>query len=93
MRQSKPSIALATALALSGCAGNETPTPLTQAGALAAFKPIANSPMAPCVIQRDVAAHNSAYDTIKRGKAVVYKAPCDVDKPAPAPVKSEPKTS
>lgn len=71
----------------SGCAGFETPIPLTEAGALAAFKPIQNSPDAPCAMQRDVAAHNSAYDTLKNKRPTVYKAPCEIDK------KPEPKTS
>lgn len=45
-------------------------------------------------MQRDVAAHNAAYDTLKTGKPVVYKAPCDVDKSAPVKTaKAEPKTS
>jgi hypothetical protein len=40
-------------------------------------------------MQRDVAEHNTRYDRLKTGKAVVYKAPCDVDKKPPP----EPKTS
>jgi hypothetical protein len=71
---------------------------LTSAGALAAFKPIRNSALAPCEMQRDVAEHNSRYQSIKKGKPVVYKAPCDVDKAAPAPTpdpaaKADPKVS
>lgn len=34
-------------------------------------------------MQRAVAEHNSAYDSLKQGREVVYKAPCDVDKPPP----------
>lgn len=67
---------------LGGCA-SATPTLLTEAGALAAFKALPNSARAPCVMQRAVAEHNSAYDSIKQGREVVYKAPCDTDKPAP----------
>lgn len=74
-------------LALAGC---ETPTQLTRTSALDAFKPIQNSAAAPCEMQKDVAEHNSRYDSIKQGKPVVYKAPCQVDK---KPTTSEPKTS
>jgi hypothetical protein len=78
---------LPATLALAAC---ETPTVLTKDGALNAFKPIQNSALAPCDMQKDVAEHNSRYDTIKNGKPVVYKAPCAVDK---KPVSTEPKTS
>lgn len=68
---------------------------MTEAGALGAFKPIRNSRYAPCTVQRDIAAHNSVYDTLKTKKEVVYKAPCDTDpkpeKPAtPAVAATEP---
>ena len=89
MQFTKP-IALALALApmLTGCA---IPTQsLTNGGALAAFKNIRNSPKAPCEMQKDVAEHNSRLDTLRSGKEVVYKAPCEIDKKVPA---SEPKTS
>lgn len=78
---------LPATLALAAC---ETPTQLTKTSALDAFKPIQNSPAAPCDMQKDVAEHNSRYDSMKTGKPVVYKAPCQVDKKA-AP--AEPKTS
>ena len=78
---------LPATLALAAC---ETPTALTKGGALDAFKPIQNSSLAPCEMQKDVAEHNSRYDSIKTGKAVVYKAPCQVDK---KPASAEPKTS
>lgn len=82
------------ASALAGCTGSAIPTPLTKSGALDAFKPIRNSAAAPCDMQREVAAHNAAYDTLQKGTPVVYKAPCDVDKRAPARVaRGEPKTS
>lgn len=68
----------------------ETPTlALSNGGALAAFKPIQSSPADTCETQKQVAEHNSRYDSIKNGKAVVYKAPCQTDK-KPSP---EPKTS
>jgi hypothetical protein len=92
---SKPTrlaLALALALAILPLAACETLTPaLTKGGALDAFKPIANSARAPCGMQREVAEHNSAYDTLKGGRAVTYKAPCDVDrKPPPPAPKPEP---
>lgn len=64
-------------LPLAACA---TPTQLTKGGALDAFKPLRNSAKAPCEMQRDVAGHNSVYDSLKTGKDVTYKAPCDIDK-------------
>lgn len=72
--------ACALSLALGACAANEIPI-VSTSGALASFKPIPNSTKAPCEMQRAVAAHNSAYDTLKTGTERVYKAPCDVDKP------------
>ena len=50
---------------------------LTTKVALDSFKPIPNSSVAPCVMQRAVAEHNSKYDTLKTGKETVYKAPGD----------------
>ncbi|CAB4146594.1 hypothetical protein UFOVP1157_54 [uncultured Caudovirales phage] len=74
-------IKCALASTLAGCAAKEIPIlPLTEDGALRAFQPIANSAKAPCSVQKAIAAHNSVYDTLKTRKAVVYKAPCDVDK-------------
>lgn len=84
----KLALSLAT-LALGAC---ETPSQLTKGGALGAFKPIQNSALAPCPMQRDVAEHNSRYQSVKTGKPVVYKAPCDVDKAKAAPP-DDPKTS
>lgn len=82
---------LALVAALQGCA---TPTlSLTNGGALAAFKNIPNSAKAPCDMQIAVAEHNSRYDTLRDGKEVVYKAPCQVDPPKKKAPASEPKTS
>lgn len=65
---------------------------LTEDGALKMFSAIKNSPQAPCEMQREVAKHNSVYDSFKERKLMEYKAPCDdkpkakaVTKPAPAP--------
>jgi hypothetical protein len=33
-----------------------------------------------CETQKQVAEHNSKYDTLKEGKTVVYKAPCALEK-------------
>ncbi len=51
------------------------------------FVPVPNYEGAPCEYQRKGAAHKSKVATLKAGKEVVYKAPCDVDK------KPEQKTS
>ena len=58
--------------------GDQTPIPLTEAGALKAFRPITNSAKAPCAMQREVAAHNAVYDSLKQKKELVYRAPCDL---------------
>lgn len=50
---------------------------LSTEGAIRSFKPISNSSKAPCKIQKEIAAHNSVYDSLKLKKEVVYKAPCD----------------
>lgn len=60
-----------------------TPTSVSTKGALDAFRTIKGSVADTCETQRQVAAHNSVYDTLKSGTETVYKAPCDVDKPAP----------
>ena len=81
MRLSKPLSVCALSLSLAGCVGSETLIPLTEGGALGAFQPIQNSRQAPCSVQKAIAAHNSVYDTLKTKKAVIYKAPCETDKP------------
>lgn len=81
--QTRLALALVT-LSLGGCV---TPTPVTIKGAELAFKPISGSPKDTCSTQQQVAEHNSRLDTIKAGKPVVYKAPCDLEK------KGEAKTS
>ena len=64
---------------------------MSSTGALKAFEPIAASPNDTCPTQRAVARHNSAYDSLKAGKPVSYKAACE-DKKA-KPVQAEPQTS
>lgn len=64
------------ALVLAGC---ETLTPSTSShAALELFKPLPNSPKAPCSMQKAVAEHNSVYDTLAKGKETVYRAPCEI---------------
>jgi hypothetical protein len=57
---------------------------------LQSFKPIQASPKDTCETQKQVAAHNSAYDTLKQGKQVVYTANCWPPATA-APSKAAPK--
>ncbi len=76
------------ALAAAGCS---TPTPvLSNKGALSAFEPIAASAADTCPTQKAIARHNSAYDSIKAGKPVSYKAACELKGKKEA---DEPKTS
>lgn len=58
---------------------------MTEDGALKSFKTIGNYATAPCPLQKEVAAHNSVYDTLKKKKEVVYKAPCEVAPELAAP--------
>lgn len=73
-----PGLYLVT-LALAGCS---TPTGVSTKGALDAFKTISSSPKDTCQTQREVAEHNSRYDTLKNGKEVVYKAECNTQRVA-----------
>jgi hypothetical protein len=76
-------------LALAG-AGCSTPTPVVNSsGALKAFEPISASPADTCPTQKAIARHNSAYDSLRKGKPVSYKAACEAVKQLAA----EPKTS
>ena len=73
-----------------GLAACSTPTPLLKTSALEAFKPIPNSARAPCDMQKAVAEHNSVYQSLKTGKDVAYKAPCQI---TPVPASQTPATS
>lgn len=79
--QSRKLTALALALvpALAGCS---TLTYVTTKGATDAFRPIKMSRRDTCETQKQIAEHNSRYDTMKTGKETVYRAPCQVEKPA-----------
>lgn len=92
MRRLSPRLkALACGAAILPLAACSTLTPsLTKTGALEAFKPIRNSPQAPCEMQKEVADHNTVYDSLKTGKSVKYLAPCEVKQPE---AKQPPKTS
>lgn len=50
---------------------------MTSDGGLKYFKPIQAHDKDTCETKRQVAEHNSAYDTLKQGKQVVYTASCE----------------
>jgi hypothetical protein len=62
---------------LAGCSA--TPTPRPTDTAIEAFEPIRYSAADTCATQKRIAEHNSVYDTLKRGKRVVYAAPCEIE--------------
>ncbi len=68
---------------LGACA---TPISVTSDGALKYFKPIESHKADTCETKRQIAEHNSAYDTLKQGKTVVYTAQCE----APTAAKTAP---
>lgn len=70
---------LALVPALAGCS---TPMFVTTKGATDAFRPIQMSRRDTCETQKQIAEHNSRYDTLKTGKETVYKAPCQLEKPS-----------
>lgn len=76
---------LAALLAILPLAGCSTLTPVSSKGALDAFKPITSSKADTCQTRQEIAEHNSRYDTLKTGKPVVYKAPCDHQRVASNP--------
>ena len=71
---------LAASLALQGCGASVTQIPLTASGAERAFSTVPVYTKAPCWMQRKWSGHNSAYETLRQKKEIVYKPPCDVDK-------------
>lgn len=77
--------ALPLALLISACAVKEIPLPATTK-VLDNLPRVENSTKSPCWQQQQIAAQNSYLASIKAKKAVVYKAPCEVDvKPEPRP--------
>jgi hypothetical protein len=69
----KPFAALLSVAILTACA---TPTPPVDTSILS-FKAIGYSLRDTCQTQREIAAHNSVYDTLRSGRQKVYTAPCD----------------
>ena len=86
----KPASALLIALLLPACGGKETPA-LGTTKLLDELPRVSNSTAAPCRMQKEVASQNSYLATIKEQREVVYKAPCEVDKPQVVAV-SKPKS-
>lgn len=74
----KPLALAAVILALAGCS-TPTSAPTTK-GALDAFKTLSMSKKDTCQTQKEIAEHNSKYDTLKTGKDVTYKPPCELEK-------------
>lgn len=48
-------------------------------GALDSFKIITMSKRDTCETQKQIAEHNSRFDTLKTGKDTVYKPPCETE--------------
>ena len=86
-RPAKRLLGLLATLPLAACA-TQTPDPSSNM-VTKLFRPVPNYSAAPCEMQREWAAHNSKVASIEAGRAVVYKAPCDVDPKKPAPVASK----
>ncbi len=74
--------ALPLALLISGCAGKEIPLPATTK-VLDNLPRVENSTKSPCWQQQQIAAQNSYLASVKAKKAVVYKAPCQIDEVKP----------
>lgn len=76
--------ALPLILALGACATltPEAATPRPQVKTrvvVGSFEPIGASPADSCETQKAIARHNARYDSIAKGKAVKYLAPCETD--------------
>lgn len=52
----------------------------TTKGALDSFRPLHSSARDTCPTQREIAEHNSRYDTLRLNRETVYKADCDQPK-------------
>ena len=81
------------------CAGKETP-PIEPARLTDQIPRVDNDTTARCETQRQIAAQNSWFASLKAGRAVVYKSDCDLKakaksapKSGPAQVAAAPKTS
>ena len=83
MSTSQTRLAVLLTLALGGC---ETPmSGLGSKVALEAFQPITLSCKDTAGTRKQIIDHNSAYDSLKQGKAVAYKDGCPAPKPVAAP--------
>ena len=72
--------ALLIAVGMTGCGGSETPGLVTNNDLLRDLPRVENSTKLPCRTQQQIAAQNSALDTILDGTEKVYKPPlpeCD----------------
>lgn len=90
--------AISLAMALAGCStipsfGTDAPKGRVIDTSVQSFRPIAMSRNDTCPTQRAIAAHNSVYQTIKTGKVVAYRAPCDADEAGKSQSKPPPATS
>lgn len=70
-------------LALAGCATLTPAPPLNSSGAVRALPAIQYNDY--CEAQKKIAEHNSRRDTLRTGKRVVYKAPCELSPPGARP--------
>ena len=77
MSQKHNLLLIVLALVPAGCS---TPESVTTKGALDSFRPLTMSRRDTCETQREIAEHNSRYDTLKTGKEKVYRAPCEIEK-------------
>lgn len=66
--------------------------PVDAVAVLKAVPRVANRRSAPCDMQREVAAQNSALDSGITGTPVTYAAPCDVESPPPRLRRTSPST-
>ena len=81
-----PLKSLVLPLLLAGCSAAQTATPLPGTTKILDNLPrVENSTKAPCRMQVQVAAQNSYLASVKLGKEVVYRAPCQIDKPKGTP--------
>jgi hypothetical protein len=63
---------------IAGCAESKIPTPLTTDTLIEVLEPVPNYRKAPCWMQQAWARDNARKATLKSGKPVYYKAPCDL---------------
>jgi outer membrane PBP1 activator LpoA protein len=76
----RPFVMLLSVTILPGCLTLTQTDDAAPDTSLRSFKPITSSTRDTCQTQREIAAHNSVYDSMKAGKAVIYQAPCDKGK-------------